>query len=208
MHNKSESLLNEAYKHLKNDPVIYSVIRTTGKLSSFRNKNVYSSLISSVISQQLSTRVADVILKRFYSLFDNKIPDPGHLINTDLEVLRSAGLSMQKASYIKNIAMFAQDDQLKITLINKMSDQELIDHLTRIKGVGRWTAEMILIFSMNRPDVFPADDLVIRQTTAKLYKLKGDSRKLTEKLYKISDKWSPYKSIASRHLWMYRDSAE
>ncbi|HEY4148149.1 MAG TPA: DNA-3-methyladenine glycosylase 2 family protein, partial [Chitinophagaceae bacterium] len=124
-------------------------------------KKVYLHLCGSIMSQQLSTRVAEVIWKRFLALYE-KHPTPEEIIATPHEQLRGIGLSNAKARYVRNVAQFALDEGMDWKQLKTMSDMEVIEHLTRIKGVGRWTAEMILMFALGREDVFAVDDLGIQ----------------------------------------------
>jgi DNA-3-methyladenine glycosylase II len=161
-------------------------------------------LLSSIISQQLSTKAADTIYRRFRDLYHG-VPDPAELINTSPEQLRLTGISYQKAGYLHSIARFASEGNLDSVKINRMDDDELVEYLTRIKGVGRWTAEMILIFSMNRPDVFPVDDLGVRQSVLNLYGLPDHGKLTSAGLIELSNEWRPWRSLVSRHLWRLRD---
>ena len=167
--------------------------------------DIYFDLLNSIVSQQLSGKVADVIFGRFLDLFPKKYPSPELVNNIDIEKLRACGLSNAKAHYVKNVAVFALQRGLQLEKVSSMSDQELIDYLSQIKGVGRWTAEMILIFSLNRQDVFPIDDLAIRQSMIALYNLDSESKTLKENLVKIADGWRPNRTLASLLLWAWKD---
>ncbi len=167
--------------------------------------DIYFDLLNSIVSQQLSGKVADVIFGRFLDLFPKKYPSPELVNNIDIEKLRACGLSNAKAHYVKNVAVFALQCGLQLEKVSSMSDQELIDYLSQIKGVGRWTAEMILIFSLNRQDVFPIDDLAIRQSMIALYNLDTDSKALKENLVRIADGWRPNRTLASLLLWAWKD---
>lgn len=167
--------------------------------------DIYFDLLNSIVSQQLSGKVADVIFGRFLDLFPKRYPSPELVSNIDIEKLRACGLSNAKAHYVKNVAVFALQRGLQLEKVSSMSDQELIDYLSQIKGVGRWTAEMILIFSLNRQDVFPIDDLAIRQSMIALYNLDSESKTLKENLVKIADGWRPNRTLASLLLWAWKD---
>jgi DNA-3-methyladenine glycosylase II len=163
--------IDDAYKVLRKDPVMKHIIKSTGKLTVHRSNDVYFSMLRSVASQQLSTKAADTIFNRFLNLFPDGYPHPEIVGKMKLEILRSVGLSYSKGQYLKNIAEFSVTNGLEYRKLNKMSDDDLIEYLTQIKGVGRWTAEMILMFTMNRPDVLPVDDLGIRNSMIHHYKL-------------------------------------
>lgn len=198
--------MTEAYKALKSDPVMKEVIRFTGKLEEVGHKDLFNSLLRSIVGQQLSGKAADTIWSRFIALFPRKKPTADALLAIDIELLRGAGLSYQKAGYLKNIALFSKEQTLDYRKLHMKSDEELIAYLTSIKGVGKWTVEMILIFTLNRPDVFPLDDLGIQQAMAKLFKIKKTGKELKKEMIKRSMVWSPYRSLATRHLWNWKDN--
>jgi DNA-3-methyladenine glycosylase II len=168
-------------------------------------QNVYLALLESIVSQQLSVRVADVIFKRFLQLFENEYPYPNILKEIEIEKLRSTGVSRSKAQYLKNVANFTLENDLSYERVSLLDDQVLIDQLTQIKGIGRWSVEMLLIFELNRPDVFSISDLGIRQSMIKLYGLDQTKKELDKRLVEISDQWSPNRSTACRLLWKAKD---
>ncbi len=169
-------------------------------------EDLYVSLVGSVISQQLSTQVAKSIYTRFCALFDETYPHASHVLALELDQLRSAGLSGQKAQYIRNIADFHLKSPITSQNLHLLTDEEIISHLTQIKGVGRWTVQMLLMFSMNRPDVFPVDDLGIRQSMIELYAVTETGKALHKRLHEIAENWRPYRSLACKYLWKARDS--
>lgn len=193
-------------KHLKNDKKLAPLIKQTGRIELKKRNDVFLSLCGSIMSQQLSTKVAAVIHQRFYDLFDGK-PTPQKLIDINTDKLRSIGLSNSKAGYIKNVAAFAVASGLGYSKLNKMTNEEFIEYVTQIKGVGRWTAEMILMFTMAREDVFSFDDYGIQQAVIGLYNIRvKDKKKLKIKILKISEAWAPYRTYACMYLWRWRDS--
>ncbi|WP_455201839.1 DNA-3-methyladenine glycosylase family protein [Kaarinaea lacus] len=170
-----------------------------------KNTDIHHALLSSIVAQQLSTRAADTIFNRFLDLFDNRYPDPERISRLKVVTLRKAGLSQQKAGYIKNVSAFAlQDDGLNFSQLNKMKDEDLIIHLTQIKGVGRWTVEMLLMFAFDRKDVFAPDDLGIQQAMKKLYNLEHDGRVLKKRMADIAENWRPYRTIVCKYLWQWK----
>jgi len=172
-----------------------------------RRKNLHLYLCASILSQQLSTKVADTIYARFLNLFGNKDPLPSDILSTPVETLRSIGLSNAKASYVHNVSRFAIEQGMDHEKLSGMNNEEVIEYLTRIKGVGRWTVEMLLMFSLGREDVFSIDDLGIRNAMIGLYKLDdSDKKALREELLRISGKWSPYRTYACLHLWRWKDN--
>jgi len=139
-------------------------------------------------------------------LYEGK-PTPEQILATSHETLRSIGLSGAKANYVHNVARFTIEFGLNHQLLKKMSNEEVIEYLTKIKGVGRWTAEMLLMFTLGREDVFAVDDLGIQQAMIKIYKLdKTNKKKLREDMLKISLNWSPFRTYACLHLWHHKDN--
>lgn len=168
---------------------------------------MYLRLCASIISQQLSTKVAEVIFKRFLLLFDGREPEPEEILQTDFDTLRSIGLSNAKTRYVQNVARFAIEKGMDYKKLDKMSNEEVIEYLIVIKGVGRWTVEMLLMFTLGRPDVFAPDDLGIQQAMIKLYKLdRTDKKHFRDEMLRISSKWSPYRTYACLHLWHFKDN--
>lgn len=166
---------------------------------------VLKDLVSSIISQQLSTKVARVIYQRFLDLYSGDFPSVEDIIQTDHETLRSCGLSNQKAQYIKNIAEYFKLHEWQDEQFHAMTDDEIIASLTAIKGVGRWTVEMVLIFCLGREDVFALDDYGIQTALVEIYRLKEEKKALKLKMEQISQRWKPYRSTACLYLWAYKD---
>ena len=170
-----------------------------------RNK-VYLRLCSSILSQQLSTTVAKVIYNRFIERY-GKEPTAREILKTPAETFRSIGFSNAKASYVHNVCRFFIENKITDYALYKMSNEEIIDLLTQIKGVGKWTVEMILMFTLGREDIFALDDLGLKQSLIKLYNIKETDKKLLQKkMETISLKWSPYRTYACRYLWNWKDA--
>lgn len=193
-------------KHLCKDKKLASVIKCIDFPVSKINVNVYDSLIEAIISQQLSVAAARTIHTRFLALFKNKLPHPKDLLASDNELLRTAGISNQKVGYLKNIAQFANEYSLNYNDLKDFDDETLINYLTQIKGVGRWTVEMILMFNFQRLNVIPLDDIGIQNAIKKLYALDTSGRELKMQMTEKSALWSPYKSIACKYLWRWKDA--
>lgn len=194
--------------HLSKDKKLKKIIDLQEPHVVAKKKNVYLELCASIISQQLSTKVAAVIYKRFLDIYKTKKPTPQQIIDTPFETLRGIGLSNAKANYVKNVCQFFIDEKITDSKLDKMSNDELIKYLSQIKGVGQWTVEMILMFTLGREDVFALDDLGIQQSVAKLYNLDiSDKKMFREKMIKVSAKWSPYRTYACRYLWGWKDNA-
>ena len=161
------------------------------------------------MSQQLSTKVAAVIYARFLNLYKNKKPTPKQIVATPIETLRGIGLSYAKANYVQNVCRFFIEEKITDAKLHKLSNEELIKYLSQIKGVGQWTVEMILMFTLGREDVFALDDLGIQQGIQKLYKLEHlDKKALKEKMLLVSEKWKPYRTYACRYLWGWKDDVQ
>lgn len=172
-----------------------------------KRKNTAIRLIASIISQQLSTQVAKIIFTRFLNLYGGKEPSCDKVLATDPQVLKSIGLSNAKVNYVLNVAQFFKDNTITDAQLYKMPPEEVIELLTQIKGVGRWTVEMLLMFSLGHDDVFAVDDLGIQQAMVRLYNIKYETKKeLREKMLKKSQAWSPYKTYACLHLWKWKDT--
>ncbi len=168
--------------------------------------DVYYSLLNSIVSQQLSVKVAKVIWRRFVELFEDQYPKAKQLLLTNDETLRGIGLSRQKTRYINNVAQFSLDNDISFDHLNKMTDEEIVNYLTQIVGIGKWTVQMILMFPMDRPNVFPIDDLGIQNNMKSWYKIKPEKKELKEKLTKIAKKWEPYRTLACKYLWASGDN--
>ena len=163
-------------------------------------QNYFWSLCRSIIYQQLSGKVAKTIADRFIALYKNKkYPSPKEVLNTDLKVLRDVGLSRAKAGYMHNIARAFVDDVIQFENFSYMSDDEIKNQLIKIKGIGPWTVEMFLIFTLNRPDIFPATDLGIQKGYQRYYKLKKLPE--TNDMVKKAERWRPYRSVVTLYLW-------
>jgi DNA-3-methyladenine glycosylase II len=193
--------------HLSKDKKIKKLIDHHGMLTLKKQKNICTYLCASIMSQQLSTKVADVIYQRFLNLYGGKEPTAEQVVATAPETLRAIGLSNAKVSYVQNVARFAIEQGMEHTRLHKMDDEEVITYLTQIKGVGRWTVEMLLMFALKREDVFALDDLGVQNAMIALYKLdRTDKKKFREDMVRISKKWSPYRTYACMYLWRWKDN--
>ena len=190
-------------KHFgKVDLVLTALVKKQGLLTLTTHPNYYLKLCHSILSQQLSTKVATVIRDRFMALYGGRFPTPQQILDTKVEAFRGIGFSNAKANYVHNVARFTMDEGMEDAKLDAMTDEEVIKYLTPIKGVGRWTVEMLLMFTMGREDVFAVDDLGIQNAMCALYNIKkADKKKMKAKMLKISAAWSPYRSYACLHLW-------
>lgn len=194
-------------KQLKKDSKLATIIGNE-KIQLPSHANIPLRLMASIMSQQLSTQVAKILYGRFIELFKGKEPKPQQVLDIPFDDLKGIGLSIGKVFYIQNVAQFCIENKITDKKLQKMSDEEIIELLTQIKGVGRWTVEMLLMFSLGREDVFAVDDLGIQQAMAKLYRLKtDDKKKLKEKMQTIAEQWKPYRTYACMYLWRWKDTA-
>lgn len=199
--------LIEAIEHLQQEARIKPLLLEIEMPEMKPSGDLYYDLLKSIVSQQLSVKVADVIFKRFISLFDHQYPSAEILREMDIETLRSVGLSAQKAGYLKNVAQFALENNLPNMVWDLFSDDEIIVFLTQIKGVGVWTVQMLLMFSLSRLDIFPVDDLGIQQAMQRLFQIDEENpRKLKKRMQELSEPWRPYRTVACRYLWRWKDS--
>jgi DNA-3-methyladenine glycosylase II len=198
-----------ATQHLCKDKKLKRIIDLQGEFEIQPRKNVHIHLCSSIMSQQLSTKVADIIHLRFLALFSKNNPSPQEILGIPFDTLKAIGLSNSKTNYIRNVCDFFIERKLTDAAIHKLGDEEVIDLLTDIKGVGRWTTEMLLMFTLGREDVFALDDLGIQQAMMKLYNIDGkDKKNLKLEMTRISQKWSPYRTYACRYLWGWKDAGK
>jgi DNA-3-methyladenine glycosylase II len=196
------------FPHLSKDKKLKKLIEAGVPHQLKKRKNICTYLCASIMSQQLSTKVADIIYKRFIALYGGKEPMPQQILDSPFEALRGIGLSNAKVSYVKNVAQFEIDFGMDAKKLAKMTNEEVIQYLIVIKGVGRWTVEMLLMFALGREDVFAVDDLGIQNAMIALYKMdNNDKKKLKEDMLKLSAKWSPYRTYACVHLWRWKDNA-
>jgi DNA-3-methyladenine glycosylase II len=193
-------------KHLSKDRKLTSILEEDTHVL-VRRKNTAIRLIASIISQQLSTKVAKIIFDRFLAIYNGKEPSCAAVVATDPLTLRSIGLSNSKVAYVQNVAQFFIDHKITDKQLYALTPEEVIELLTQIKGVGRWTVEMLLMFSLGHENVFAVDDLGIQQAMIKLYNIKYESKKeLQAKMIKKSIAWEPYKTYACLHLWKWKDT--
>ena len=193
--------------HLSKDEKLKKLIEGHGTFKLEKKKNLCLYLCYSIMSQQLSSKVALVLRKRFIDLYSGE-PTPQQIINTPFEKLRALGLSNAKVSYVQNVARFDMEKGINHKKLAKMSNEKAIEYLTQIKGVGRWTAEMLLMFALCREDIFSPLDLGLQQAVIGLYDLKHRKKKIMlARIVQIAEQWSPYRTYACLYLWRWKDSA-
>ena len=184
----------------RRDPVIATLIRQHGEcgLASAQRTDPFHALLHAIIAQQLSTKAARTIEGRFSALFDGN-PTPAAVSRVSDEQLRAVGFSGQKVRYVRDLCGRILDDSLQLHALDAMTDDDVIQALTSVKGIGRWTAEMFLMFRLHRPDVLPVGDLGIVKAVQRAYKLR--TLPSPERLTKIGETWRPYRSVACWYLW-------
>ena len=185
------------------DPVLAALIDRIGPIEPAHEPDLWWSLVDAIVSQQLSIKAAATILGRVAALApEGRRPTPAEILASEDDVLRACGLSRAKVTYVKDLATRWLDGSLEPERLPGMPDEEVIEHLVRVKGIGKWTAEMVLMFTLRRPDVFPVDDLGIRVAVQEAYGL--EERPGRAELEALGERWRPWRSIASFYLWRSR----
>jgi len=199
--------MDKALAHLSTaDPRLALLIETYPKPAFQPHTNYYHELVDSIISQQLSVKAARTIEGRFKDLFGGDFPSPKQILEKDVEELRAVGLSRPKARYIQDLAMKIIDGEVRFDTLDQLSNQEIIDELTKVKGIGVWTVHMFLMFCMGRLDVLPVGDLGIRNGIMKLYELGAVPDASELEAIALQNKWHPYGSVASWYIWQSLDN--
>jgi DNA-3-methyladenine glycosylase II len=187
---------------MRRDPILGAVIKRIGPcgMPGRQHQHHLSALTGSIVSQQLSTKAASTIFRRFAALFpDSAVTSAEAIARLDDRTLRSVGLSGQKVGYLRDLSERIIDGRLELDALEHLTDEEVIERLTAVKGFGRWTAEMFLMFRLHRPDVLPVGDLGIVKAVQNVYRLR--KRPEPKRLLKMGEAWRPYRSVASWYLW-------
>lgn len=194
--------MDDALAHLKShDSILSDVIERYPVPSFQKHDNYYQSLVESIIGQQLSVKAAAAIRERFVGLFEGPFPSPQQIVSIDVETYRSVGLSRPKARYIIDLAEKVSDGSIRFDHLDGLSNQEIIEELTVVKGIGVWTVHMFLMFCMGRLDVLPTGDLGIRNAVQKLYGFESIVTPEQVQVVANDNNWHPYESVASFYLW-------
>ncbi len=202
----ASSLHAASIRHLSHDKHLGAFIKKHGPLKHRRPHagGAFQSLAEAIIYQQLSGKAAGTILARFVALYKGKkFPTPEDVLKTKTLKLRSVGLSGQKAGYLKDLAAKFKDGTIDPKKFARMSDAEIIEHVTAVKGIGEWTAHMFLMFTLARPDVLPTGDLGIQKAFQKLFKLRA--KPSPERMAKLAEPWLGHRTVASMYLWRMLD---
>ena len=191
---------HQAIAYLRtSDPVMRDIINTVGPFTLKPNRDRFGMLVKSIISQQISTGAARSIRLRLVELVGTEGLTPANLARYSIDELRVAGVSPQKAKYLLDLAAKVADAEINLQQIGRYSDEKVIDQLTKVKGIGKWTAQMFLMFSLGRLDVFPHDDLGVRIAIRNRYGL--DELPNLEASHRIAANWRPFASVASWYCW-------
>src|SRR6188768_579188 len=191
---------------MRRDPVIAMLIRQHGEcgLASSQRTDPFHALLHAIIAQQLSTKAARTIEGRLSALFDGG-PTPAAVARVPDEKLRAVGLSGQKLKYIRDLCARILDGSLELDTLTALADGEVIEALTSVNGIGRWTAEMFLMFRLHRPDVLPVGDLGIVKAVQRAYGMRKAPS--PDRLLRLGEPWRPYRSVACWYLWASLDNA-
>jgi DNA-3-methyladenine glycosylase II len=192
---------------LQADPVLATVVATGGYIAPAAHEDLYLALLRAIVSQQISTKAAAAIWKRFQALFRPEgYPEPRELLALSEDELRAVGLSRQKAGYLKAIAEYNERGLLDYDHLTSLGEEAFTEHLTAIRGVGRWTAQMLQMFALDQPDVFSEGDLGVQNAMRRLYGLEETGRALQKRMLQIAEAWRPYRSLACKYLWRSLDN--
>lgn len=195
----------EAEEFLKRDRVMKKLIERVGPCTLSPQKDVFATLVKSILAQQVSGAAANSMHRKLKAQMPRKRITPQNVLNflttSDEETIRSCGLSRQKRGYIHDLSGKFLDGTVPYKHFCKLDDEQLIECLTEVKGIGRWTAEMLLIFSLNRTDIWPVDDLGIRESVFRHWPKKFAERPKPKEILDFADKWRPWRSVASWYLW-------
>lgn len=191
---------------LRRDPILAALIRQYGPcgLAQAQRADHFSALVRAIAGQQLSTKAAATIYSRLLTLMPQGHPTPAELAALSDEQLRSVGMSRQKSASLRDLSEKVLSGLVNLDALPEMSDDEVIASLVRVKGIGRWSAEMFLMFRLHRPDVLPVGDLGIVNAVQRVYRLR--KRPTPERILKLGEAWRPYRSIASWYLWRSLDN--
>ncbi len=193
-----------ALKYLSRDKDLKTLIDHFGVITLKRRRNYFKSLLRSIIHQQLSGKAAGTIENRFLELYNgNRYPTPEEVLKTPVEAIQNVGISRMKTEYIRGLAKIIDDGDIRLEKLSELSNDEVGNVLKEVRGIGQWTVDMFLIFSLNRPDIFPLNDLGIQKG---LMLLLGRQKILSrESMLSHSKKWKPYRTLASLYLWKIVD---
>jgi DNA-3-methyladenine glycosylase II len=189
---------------MKVDPKLRIIIEKAKDKPTFEERDPFAALCMSIIYQQLAGAAASTIHKRFLNLFGGKNPTPQQLLEIHHYKLRNCGLSKQKRTYLRDLAKKVLDGTVEIKKLDHLDDEKIIEELTKVKGIGRWTAQMFLMFTLGRLDVFPSDDLGIINGMRDLYGIRFPITR--DKIERIAENWRPYRTLGCWYIWQFKDN--
>ncbi len=195
---KNNFVYDDAIKTLNKDAKMKKIIKLVGPCTIRTIPDPFEAIVDGIITQQISDGAGKTISARFRGLFGDKFPKPSQVVKFTNSKLKTAGLSKMKTEYILDISKRVLDGSLDFKRFKKMTDEDVISELVQIRGIGRWTAEMYLIFGLGRLDILPMGDLGLINGIKKLYSLEGPSQ---ERIIKITNRWSPYRTIGTWYIW-------
>jgi DNA-3-methyladenine glycosylase II len=194
--------IRRAEEHLRTaDPVMASIVKQVGRcgLGRAKREDPFVAVIEAIVWQQLSTKAAATIYRRFLKLFPGGRPTPAAILAASEQSLRGVGLSRGKVAYLRDLSMKVTDGTVHLESLETMADADVISTMTKVKGIGQWSAEMFLMFRLQRSDVLPVGDLGIVKAMQRHYRLRKTPT--PERMYRIAERWRPYRSVASWYLW-------
>ena len=191
-------MYDDALLVLNKDKKLKKIISSVGECNIRTISNPFEALVEAIITQQISDSAGKSISLKFKNLFGKKYPTPSDVVKLTIEQIKSIGLSRMKAEYIFDISQMIVNKKLDFKIFKKMSNEDVISELTKIRGIGRWTAEMYLIFALGRMDIFPLGDLGLINGIKKLYELENPS---TDEILEITNSWIPYRTIGTWYIW-------
>jgi DNA-3-methyladenine glycosylase II len=195
--------MKKALKHLQKDPVMRTIIQQVGPYNMEFREPSFSTLVRSIVYQQLSGRVASVILKRLIDALPGGEVTPQNILRLRPERMRKLGLSRAKTEYIRDLARRTAKGEVVFETLQALEDAAVIEHLTRVKGIGVWTAHMFLMFALQRPNILPVGDLGVRSAIRKAYGL--EALPTVKEIEQLAEPWHPYCSVAAWYLWRSLD---
>ena len=191
-------MYDDALLVLNKDKKLKKIISSVGECNIRTISNPFEALVEAIITQQISDSAGKSISLKFKNLFGKKYPTPSDVVKLSIDQIKSVGLSRMKAEYIFDISQMIVNKKLDFKIFKKMSNEDVISELTKIRGIGRWTAEMYLIFALGRMDIFPLGDLGLINGIKKLYELENPS---TDEILEITNSWIPYRTIGTWYIW-------
>jgi len=193
------------FEHIKrNDPRLRKVLQKHGVIKFTPEGELFESLVESILSQQLASPAANSIIRKVRAIYPGGRLEAGAVLKTPARKLRSAGVSPQKLTYLKDLSQRVAKGKIDLEALRDMDDEEIITILDEVKGIGPWTVQMLLIFTLGRADVLPVDDLGVKKGIQTLYSMREMPKRA--EIEKLAENWRPYSTVASLYLWRHKDT--